>query len=224
MRNEERPWFDRLSDADRQALIDAGRTRVYAPRTVIMEEGLTTGLVVVVRSGRVTISTLSSDGHETTLAAIGRGEVIGEFSAVDGRPHSATATTIEEVEALVISAPAFRDVVATHAGLAFQLLHSVVGRLRDSDRVRVEFGGRDAVQRVCALLLWLAREHGEVDDTGGIRISTAFSQEEMATWVGASREAVNKALRRLRAQGLVETGRREVVVRDLRRLMRLAER
>jgi CRP/FNR family transcriptional regulator, cyclic AMP receptor protein len=224
MGKEKRPWFDRISEADHQALVAAGRARTYAPRTVLVEEGQTSGLVIIILDGRVKITTLSTDGRETALSAIGRGEVIGELSAVDGYPHSATATAIDSVKAIVLSAPAFLEVVAQNGRLGIELLRAVTERLRAADRVRVEFGGRDVVQPVCSLLIQLARDHGDAADGGGIRISTRLSQEELATWLGASREAVNKALRRLRTLGLVETGRRQLLVRDVRRLERLAER
>jgi CRP/FNR family transcriptional regulator, cyclic AMP receptor protein len=42
-----------------------------------------------------------------------------------------------------------------------------------------------------------------------------LSQEELASWVGASREAVSKAFQLLRTLQIVETGRRRVTVLDL---------
>ena len=47
-----------------------------------------------------------------------------------------------------------------------------------------------------------------------------LSQEELAGWAGASREAVVKALRQLRNRGWIETGRREIRVLDLPALVR----
>jgi CRP-like cAMP-binding protein len=224
MGKDERSWFDRLEEPVRRSLLDAGRKRPYAHRAVLVEQGTTSGLVIVILDGQVKVTTISLDGRETTLAAIGAGEVIGELSAIDGRPHSATATAIHAVEALVIRAPEFLEVLRGHGSLGLDLLHTMASRLRSADRVRVEFGGRDVVQRVCALLLQLAGDHGAAAEDGAIRITTALSQEELATWLGASREAVNKALRRLRTLGLVETGRRQLLIRDLRRLERIAER
>ena len=49
-----------------------------------------------------------------------------------------------------------------------------------------------------------------------------LSQEEIASWVGASREAVSKALHVLRSLGIVETGRRRIAVLDLEALRRHA--
>lgn len=217
-------WFATLDVAARDALAAAGRARRYPVQSVLLAEGTTSRNVIVVRAGRVRITTMSADGHETTLAVVGPGEVLGEISALDGRPHSATATALDPVEALVIQSPEFLQVVQDNGRLGLSLLRTVISRLRAADRVRAEFGSRDVLQRLCSLLVELQRDHGERDGDGGVRIATALSQEELATWLSASREAVNRALAHLRTLGLVETGRRRLTVRDVPRLERMAGR
>ena len=57
----------------------------------------------------------------------------------------------------------------------------------------------------------------------GLKIALPFSQDELAGWTGASREAVSKALGALRARGLIRTSRMSVVVKDLDALRARAE-
>jgi CRP-like cAMP-binding protein len=49
-----------------------------------------------------------------------------------------------------------------------------------------------------------------------------LSQEELASWVGATREATAKALAMLRSMGVINTARRRVEVLDAARLQALA--
>jgi CRP-like cAMP-binding protein len=56
----------------------------------------------------------------------------------------------------------------------------------------------------------LAAAEGDV-----VRIDLPLTQEELAGWAGASREAVTKALHSLRELGWIETGRRTVTIRDI---------
>ena len=72
----------------------------------------------------------------------------------------------------------------------------------------------DIPGRVARRLVELAERFGEPDGQG-VRIGVALSQDELAGWVGASREAVAKALRVLRDRGFVTTGRRTMTVLDL---------
>ena len=65
-------------------------------------------------------------------------------------------------------------------------------------------------------------EAGRQDEGTSVQITLPLSQEELAGWVGASREAVSKALGTLRRYGWIETGRRRVIVHDLQALRRHA--
>jgi CRP-like cAMP-binding protein len=151
----------------------------------------------------------------------GPGALLGELSAIDGAPRGASVAALEPVEAVVVPVAAFVDFLRSHAAAAVVLLQLVAGRLRDSDRKRVEFAAYDIAARVARRLLELAERFGEPDEHG-VRITVALSQDELAGWVGASREAVAKALRVLRDRGLVTTGRRTMTVLDLAGLRRRA--
>lgn len=213
-----------LSGADRDAIMAAGRRRSVPDGEVLFHQGAVSGRVVVVLSGTIRVTATSAEGRDTTLATVGPGDVVGDLSAVDGEPHSGTAITVGEVEALFLSAAEFRWVVAEHGGVALALLQTLGRRLRLGDRARVEFGVGQVVTRVAALLIRLATDHGVSAPGGGTAIGIASSQEELATWLGTSREAVNKALRRLVALNVVEVGRKRVVITDRARLERLARR
>jgi CRP-like cAMP-binding protein len=76
--------------------------------------------------------------------------------------------------------------------------------------------------RLAQRLLELSERFGS-EREDGIEIRLPLSQEELANWVGASREAVSKAFQLLRTLAVVETGRRRVTVRDVDALRRQAQ-
>ncbi len=170
--------------------------------------------VIVIRAGRVKVFATSNDGHGALLAIRGPGDVLGEFSALDDGPRSASGTALERVDAQVISSVEFRRFLAEVPGAAFALLVAVVGRIRTSDRLRVELGARDTLGRVALRLLELAETTGEEVD-GSLRITLPLTQDDLASWVAASREAVARALASLRRRGIITTARREIRVLDL---------
>jgi CRP-like cAMP-binding protein len=97
----------------------------------------------------------------------------------------------------------------------------VISRLREADRKRVEFGASDTIGRVAARLVELAQRYGRPAERG-VRIDLPITQEELASWVGSSREGVNKALHTLKGLRWVETERRSITVLDLEALRRRA--
>jgi CRP/FNR family cyclic AMP-dependent transcriptional regulator len=191
-----------------------GRRQRLGLGAVLFSEGDASNRVILLLSGRVKVSCLSVDGHETILGYRGAGDVLGELAAIDGEEHVASVVVVEAGEALVLTAERFLAALVEQPGLALVLLRSIVGRLRDADRTRAEFTAFDVVGRVAHRLLELAERYGVPTDDG-IRIDLPISQRELAGWVGASREAVNKALQQLQRQGLVAAERRHLVVLDL---------
>jgi CRP/FNR family cyclic AMP-dependent transcriptional regulator len=218
---EPEEFLARLDEAARTELSTRGRHRRWPAGASLFLEGDRATTVVVVVSGRVKVFSLTEQGEEVVLAVRGPGALLGELSAVDGGERSTSVAALEPVIALVVPAPEFVAFLNGHAGAAMVLLRLITSRLRDADRKRVEFGAYDIPARVAGRLVELADRFGE-PDPHGVRISVPLSQDELAGWVGASREAVAKALRVLRDRGLVTTGRRTMTVLDLDGLRRRA--
>lgn len=210
-----------LSAVDRAALTERARTRRWPAGASLFLEGERSTTVVMIVSGRVKVFSLTEQGEEIVLAVRGPGALLGELSAIDGAPRNASVAALEPVVALVLPVAGFVDYLASHAGAAMVLLRLVIGRLRDADRKRVEFAAHDTAARVALRLVELAERFGEPDEHG-VRITVALSQDELAGWVGASREAVAKALRVLRERGHLTTGRRTMTVLDMDGLRRRA--
>ena len=201
------------------ALRAAGHVRTYRPGSTLFLEGERSESVAVVLRGRVKVSSLSADGHESVLAFRGPGDLLGELSVLDGGPRSASVTAAEPVEALIITGERFRGLLAARPRITIVLLETLTRRLRDADRKRLEYGAYDTVGRVSRRLVELAADHG-VDEATGVRITLPLSQGELAGWTGASRESVARALAVLRRAGIISTDRRRIVVTDLRALRR----
>lgn len=214
-------FWDQLSDDEGRWLERDGRVVTVRAGSVLIAEGQASGRVWVVRSGRMKVVAHSERGHEVVLAVRGPGDLLGELSALDGLPASATVTAIEDGELLSVSTVRFRAFLAAHPEVTLALLGQISGRLRDADRKRVEFGSTDTVARLASRLVELAAHHGR-DVGGAIAIDLPLTQTELAGWVGASREAVTRGLHTLRQRGCITTGRRTITVLDLDELRRWA--
>jgi CRP-like cAMP-binding protein len=137
---------------------------------------------------------------------------LGELSALDARPRSATVTAIDSVSVRVVPGERFRAFLEATPRATLVFLTSMTGRLRDADRRRVEFVGLDSVGRVATQLLELVEQFGSDTGDGMVRIDVALTQDELAGLTGASREAVGKALSLFRQRGWIVTGRRSITV------------
>ncbi|TKK89894.1 Crp/Fnr family transcriptional regulator [Herbidospora galbida] len=211
--------FGKLTPEEQIDLRARGRTRTWARGEIVFTQGDPSTWVLLVLSGKVKISAASESGTDVVLAVRGPGAVVGEMASIDGEPRSATVTAVEPVEGLAIRD--FAGFLRENGRVAVLIMRTVTERLRDADRKRIEYGVLDTAVRVANRLVELAERYGE-QVPGGVSLELPLSQDELASWVGSSREAVNKALRGLRDRGLIETGRRRVLINDMDGLRRRA--
>jgi CRP/FNR family cyclic AMP-dependent transcriptional regulator len=213
-------FLSELDADERRELEELGTVRRYRRGDVLFHQGDDAGAVLVLLDGHVKAA-MMNDGREVILAFPGPGELLGELSAVDGEPRSGTVRAVDDIEALVIPGSAFRAFLEHRPRIALVLLRSVAARLRAADRQRVDYAVNDVVVRVAGRLVELCDRFG-ADDGAGIDVGLSITQDELAAWAGASREAVAKAMALLRTLGWVQTERRRIIVLDLPALRRYA--
>lgn len=210
-----------LTEQEWAELVRRGRARRLPPGTPLFVEGTRSDTVALVISGRVKVFTSADDGTEVVLEVRGPGTLLGELAVIDGQPHSASVRSLEPVDVLTVRSREFTDFLQTHPRTMWLLMRLLTDRLREADRKRIEFGVYDTLSRVARRLVELVDRFGQPTDSG-IKITLSLTQEELASWVGASREAVAKALRTLRANGYLRTQRRTYTVLDIEGLRRRA--
>lgn len=187
----------------------------YPPEHTIFWEGQPSHSVLLIRSGNVKVTRQAADGAEIILAIRGADQVMGEEGVLMGEPRSATVTTITDVTGLSIRADALLDFVEEQR-LWPMMYRAAVRRRRQLDQ-RLLLARLDVRNRLARWLLELATEVGEGTDEGWV-IESTLSQQDLAGRIGASRDAVAIELRKLRESGLIATGRRRIVLRDLEAL------
>jgi CRP/FNR family cyclic AMP-dependent transcriptional regulator len=212
-------FLEELEPSDREEFIALALARRFARGVAIFHAGDDRGSVMVVQAGHVKVATIARDGREVVLGVDGPGELLGELSAIDGTTRSATITALDAVEVLSVPGEAFRALLERRPRIALVLLRRVAARLRAADRQLLEYASYDVLGRVAHRLLKLA-EHSGPGGPDGVVIDLALTQDDLAAWTAASREAVSKALSAMQKLGWIQTGRRTIIVRDIEALRR----
>lgn len=158
--------------------------RFYAPGETIFAQGDAASDLLVVVSGLVTLTAVTSDGRERIVGTIGPGEAFGE-APPDGR-HSAGARASEETTVVELRS---NDPMAK---ALVRRLSSATDDIRDLMLL-------DTRARIAKKLVARARLNA--------------SQEELAMIVGCSRETVNRTLSDFSSRGWLRmrAGRPEIL-------------
>jgi CRP/FNR family transcriptional regulator, cyclic AMP receptor protein len=151
------------------------------------------------------------------------GTVIGQTGFA---PRRSRALRVEALEASVLRVVAwedFEDLVLRCPKVGVKTIRFLSERLaacesRLSDQVR-----KEVPARLANLVLGLSEHQGVFARDGGRKIPLRYTHKQLASMVGANREAVTRALGRLRREGAVEVRDRHIHVVDVDALTRIAE-
>ncbi|MCF3130382.1 Crp/Fnr family transcriptional regulator [Streptomyces olivochromogenes] len=202
-----------LAADDREALLSLGRTVRYETGDVLIREGSSDTTVLLLLDGCVKVVGVAEDGGITLLALRVRGELVGEVSALDGQPRSATVIAARPTVTRAITGAVFRDFLRERRGAADVVQRSVLGKLRGATRYRIDGSSGTAAVRLARALDNLVRSYARAVPEG-LRIDVPLSHSDLAALASVSEASVQRALRSLRAAGAVTTKYRMVVIRD----------
>lgn len=203
-------------------LAERGTTRRRTSGAILFNEGEQSTAVYGIVGGRVRIEVNTPTGGRLVLAVKGPGDLVGELGALDGRPRSATAVAIDAVELVQLGVDDFLAALEAEPQHAVSLLRRVSHDLRNFIDRTTARASADTTQRLAMLLADLADRFGE-HSGGAVEIDLSLTQDDVAGWIGATREATARSLRTLREQGCVATGRRRISVVDLAALRSAAQ-
>lgn len=191
-----------MDRSERVAMFEStGRLTTFARGDVLLNQGASGDSCFGLVSGEVLATTSSSSGAEVVLGRRGPGDIVGQLSMLDGSPRSARVVARTEVTAQRLTAAELERLFGEHPAFAMDEMRRLGAEVRSLTR-RITGRSEELRVRVVDLLQLQAEVTGDV-----VFRST---RDELAGWVGATREAVSRALSDLADDGTVELGRGEV--------------
>lgn len=166
--------------------------------------------VWVIRAGSVELS-VGAGRARVVIHVLWPGDVDGDIAVLQNIPPPYTARALEETLCLVFEPGPFERLLLENPPVARRWLSSCVARLARSHARVVQLLGRTLHQQLARLLLDEA-----VDD------KILLPQRTLAALLGVRRPPLNKALKGLEREGVVEVAYREVTIRDSEALERFA--
>ncbi len=192
------------SSADELKSFDAIKQIFIYPADAIlfMEEQKSRGIFLLCQ-GQVKLSFTSSEGRTLVLRIAKPGEVLGLLSTLTGNPYKFTAKTRQPCQVAFVSGNDFKKFLRKHPGI-FQSVARQLGRQYESacDQLRTVGLGASVFERMAKFLLNWSVERAAVEN--GAPFTLPLSHEEIAEYIGSTRESVTRALGDFSSSGLIE--------------------
>jgi CRP-like cAMP-binding protein len=204
-------WLQDLSPEDVEGLRGHSTHREYEPGATIFSPDSHPHSLYLLERGLVRIYRLSKDGAETTFGYVAPGEVFGELPVFGDFPRESFAATVQDSHVWKIPVGVFQTLIESRPGIALEITRQIGQRLKRIESRVENLVFRDVRARVAHILLELAQDFGKPAN-GGRELEVDFTQAELATLVGSTRQTVNESLRSLEEAGLIARQSRHLVI------------
>ena len=204
------PWLKSLDQAGWEALLAATQLHSYNSGEVIFLEGDPSTTFYVVHRGWVKGVKFSPEGREQILMFFGPGQPANFPPVFAEQPNPATLIALEACDLWAIEQTTLLALLDRYPAMARQVIRALAGRLLYTVSLIEDLALRSVTARLAKLLLLQLEESGQTVITRH-RWAT---QAEIAARLGTVPDVVNRALRSLADEGLIQVDRRLMVILD----------
>lgn len=176
----------------------------------------------VLQKGRVRIYRATPEGREFTVAVVGSGTVFGEMVLTGQRLRNSYAQAIEESEVSTMCRADVERLILDQPRVGLQLVHLLGERLAVQETRMEDMALKEIPARLAGLILLLIESEG-IRTSTSYKVPSRYTHQQLGSMIGANREAVTRALARLRELGALTVRHRYIHVEDIEALKRATD-
>ena len=206
-RLKESPFFESLHDS---ALVFLGRRATHnqylTGATIFWEGEISKGLYWL-HSGTLKAVKYSTSGREQILHLIKEGQTFNEVGAFTTLPNPASVVALSPSQVWHIPGEAIQQLIQEDPGFAQLIIEVLALRLRRSVALIEDLSLRPVINRLSRLIL------DEADGDTLFRPAW-YTQDELAARLGTVADVIQRALRKLEADNLIQVERQQILILD----------
>lgn len=200
--NRPKTFLDELTPEYQRILIHAGTPVTIKSGKILFQEGDHLDQIFLIRSGKVKISKLTEDGREMTLHLKEAGELVGDGTLFSQLSIRVNAQALGDLDLLAYSHKGLETLFEQHGQLAtayikWQSREAQVNEAKFRDLIL--FGKTGALY---STLIRFSNTHGKQVEEG-ILIDLRLTNQDLANYIGTTRENVNRLLNDLRQGNII---------------------
>ena len=197
------PLFASLEASSIERLNRAVRPKSLKPDEILFLKGDDGEAMYIVRDGAIKIVLPSETGEEFIVALLKKNDFFGVMAMLDGETRSADAVALGPSEIFVLGRNDFLSILQSDMNALKTILCDLSRMIRKTDDLLGDVCFFTISTRLTKKLLELAETIG-VKEGKAVILDIDLTQKELGDTVGATRESVNKELRVMREQGLID--------------------
>lgn len=214
--------FSNLSKEEMSYIDKNSAMKSYEKRDLIYSPPEFHQNIYFLKKGKVKLYKIDIAGKKMTHTILKEREIFGNLAPVDKDNLNEFAEAIEATLVCVIDKDYFLSFIRNKPTIILKLNKLLGLRVYELEIMIENFVFKALLNRLAFLLIKLINKFGE--DEGDYKIiNIPLTHYDLATMIGATREATSIALNKLKENGIIDLERKKILIKDFEQLLELSE-
>ncbi|WP_294346301.1 Crp/Fnr family transcriptional regulator [uncultured Clostridium sp.] len=210
--------FSSLDSSELTEIIEKMNHKRVNKNDVIFLEGEKAQTLYFLNVGKIKIYKYTKDGKEQILHILSEGDFFGELNLLKESKYRFNAKAIEESKICTLSKENFKEILLYKPEIAIKILEIMGERLSDVESLAQNLATNDIDARIAFLLKELSDKYGK-NNEGNLVINLHLTREDMANYVGITRETISRKLKKFEEEGIIKiVGTKKIIIIDNEKL------
>jgi cAMP-binding proteins - catabolite gene activator and regulatory subunit of cAMP-dependent protein kinases len=190
---------------------------------IIFSEGEVFDKLFIVNKGSIKVYKYNKEGKEQILYFLKEGEFLGDLNLLKKDIFKFNAAALEATNMCIIHKDDFDSLIKTNPEISIKVLEYAHDRISSLESLVQTLTTKDIEIRLASLLLTLANTFG-VKVHNGVEITLPLTREDMANFIGVTRETISRKLSSFQSENIIELYENKVIlIKDLNTLKELSQ-
>ncbi|MFD1159042.1 Crp/Fnr family transcriptional regulator [Roseovarius aestuarii] len=204
--------FASMSHTDLAFIAERTKTLSICSQELLFSAGEKSSDVYFIFEGKLAVKYFSESGREISYTTVSSGSILGEFSAVDLLPRSATVVCEDDAILGKMKSNYFSEILVRFPVVAETVINKLVEKNRRLVNRIFEYDALTLRQRICREILRIQAQRERESGKKTRKLSNFPTHYHIATMIGSHREAVSRELSSLEKSGVITSGRRTLQI------------
>ena len=209
--------FDGLTDSERERWLARSTTLTLKRGHVLVRQGDQAHHLYLLETGFLKLLQLTAEGTELIMRFVAPNEPFGGVVALGDAKYPVTAVVVQPATVRSWTREVVTALLAENPQVRVNIMREMATHMTEAlTRVR-ELTTARVGQRLAHTLLRLSRQCGQ-PEAGGILLTQPLTRQELADLTGTTLYTVSRTLAKWEHEGLVESRKRLLLLKSLKKL------
>jgi CRP/FNR family transcriptional regulator len=208
------PIFENLNNEELLEIVKTINHKEYIKGDIIFTEGNVANTLYFINEGKIKLYKYTKDGKEQILHVLSEGDFFGELDLIKPSEYGFNSKAIVSSKICTLTKDEMKDIMMRNPVIGIKVLETVGERLSKVENLVQNLATNDVDSRMAYLLTNLIDEYGESIDKN-ISIKLPLSREDMASFIGVTRETISRKLKKFEDENLIKiVGTKNIIILD----------